>query len=92
MKSKAELLAHVKAYAPRGGMRVNILKESWPGAPQAIDELEREKEIIVLRGKDGQGMRTVFENNVKDAIEVQDGEGYMVTRRRLNILTQLNRV
>ncbi|TIA67891.1 hypothetical protein E3P91_04197 [Wallemia ichthyophaga] len=72
MKSKAELLAHVKAYAPRGGMRVNILKESWPGAPQAIDELEREKEIIVLRGKDGQGMRTVFENNVKDAIEVQD--------------------
>ncbi|TIB92124.1 hypothetical protein E3Q20_00377 [Wallemia mellicola] len=72
MKSKAELLKHVKGYAPRGGMRVNLLKESWSGAPAAIDELERENEIVVLRGKDGQGMRTVFENNVKDAIEVQE--------------------
>ena len=74
MKSKSELLGHVKSYAPRGGMRVNVLKESWSGAPQAIEDLERDKEVVVLRGKDGQGMRTVFENSVKDAIEVQDGE------------------
>ncbi|TIA93594.1 hypothetical protein E3P99_00018 [Wallemia hederae] len=72
MKSKSELLGHVKSYAPRGGMRVNVLKESWSGAPQAIEDLERDKEVVVLRGKDGQGMRTVFENSVKDAIEVQD--------------------
>ena len=71
MKSKTELLKHVKMYAPRGGMRVNVLKESWSGAPTAIDELERENEVIVLRGKDGQGMRTVFENNIKDAIDVE---------------------
>ena len=71
MKSKTELLKHVKMYAPRGGMRVNVLKESWSGAPNAIDELERENEVIVLRGKDGQGMRTVFENNIKDAIDVE---------------------
>jgi len=41
------------------------LKESWKEAPQAIEELEKEGEVLVTRTvKDGQ-LRMVFWNEIK---------------------------
>jgi transcription initiation factor TFIIE subunit beta len=45
------------------------LKESWKEAPQAIEELENEGEVLVTRTvKDGQ-LRMVFWNEIKPTEE-----------------------
>lgn len=44
---------------------MRALKESWKEAPQAIEELEKEGEVLVTRTvKDGQ-LRMVFWNEIK---------------------------
>jgi transcription initiation factor TFIIE subunit beta len=53
-----------------GGISVRALKESWKEAPQAIEELEKEGEILVTRtAKDGQ-LRMVFWNEIKPEEEL----------------------
>jgi hypothetical protein len=56
---------------------VRALKESWKEAPQAIEELEKEGEVLVTRTvKDGQ-LRMVFWNEIKPAEE----EGGMLVEK-----------
>jgi transcription initiation factor TFIIE subunit beta len=56
-----------------GGLSVRALKESWKEAPQAIEELEKEGDVLVTRTvKDGQ-LRMVFWNEIKPT----DGAGGM---------------
>lgn len=44
---------------------MRVLKESWKDAPTAIEELEKEGEVLVTRTqKDGQ-LRMVFWNEIK---------------------------
>jgi transcription initiation factor TFIIE subunit beta len=53
-----------------GGIAVRALKESWKEAPQAIEELEAEGEVLVTRTmKDGQ-LRMVFWNEIKPTEEM----------------------
>lgn len=49
LKSNADLLALLRRYSPRGGMLVKKLQESWPNAKQAIEELEKEGKVMVIR-------------------------------------------
>jgi len=52
-----------------GGISVRALKDSWKEAPQAIEELENEGEVLVTRTvKDGQ-LRMVFRNEIKPTEE-----------------------
>lgn len=52
-----------------GGIPVRALKESWKEAPTAIEELEEEGEVLVMRTvKDGQ-LRMVFWNELKPSEE-----------------------
>ena len=46
-------------------MSVRALKESWKEAPQAIEELEKEGEVLVTRTTKDQQMRMVFWNEIK---------------------------
>jgi len=56
---------------------VRALKESWKEAPQAIEELEKEGEVLVTRTvKDGQ-LRMVFWNELKPTEE----EGGMLVEK-----------
>jgi transcription initiation factor TFIIE subunit beta len=60
-----------------GGLSVRALKESWKEAPQAIEELEKEGEVLVTRTvKDGQ-LRMVFWNEIKPTEE----EGGMLVEK-----------
>jgi len=53
------------------------LKESWKEAPQAIEELENEGEVLVTRtAKDGQ-LRMVFWNEIKPT---EDAGGMQVEK------------
>jgi transcription initiation factor TFIIE subunit beta len=65
-RNKASLLTEIQRSTKKGvGLSVRALKESWKEAPQAIEELEKEGEVLVIRTlKDGQ-LRVVFWNEVK---------------------------
>ncbi|KAH9476852.1 Transcription initiation factor IIE subunit beta [Psilocybe cubensis] len=65
-RNKAALLTEIQRQTRKGGgISVRALKESWKEAPQAIEELEKEGEVLVTRTvKDGQ-LRMVFWNEIK---------------------------
>ncbi|KIJ30454.1 hypothetical protein M422DRAFT_783976 [Sphaerobolus stellatus SS14] len=65
-KNKASLLTEIQRHTRHGGgLSVRSLKETWKEAPQAIEELEKEGDVLVTRTvKDGQ-MRFVFWNEVR---------------------------
>jgi transcription initiation factor TFIIE subunit beta len=76
------LLTEIQRQTRKGsGIAVRLLKESWKEAPQAIEELEQEGEVLVIRTvKDGQ-LRMVFWNEIKPDDEsggmpVEKGESY----------------
>ncbi len=57
------------------------MKESWKEAPQAIEELEKEGDVLVTRtAKDGQ-LRMVFWNEIKPT---EEGGGLQVEKGPLN--------
>jgi transcription initiation factor TFIIE subunit beta len=65
-RNKASLLTEIQRHTKSGGgLSVRALKDSWKEAPQAIEELEEEGEVLLIRTtKDGQ-MKMVFFNEVK---------------------------
>ena len=65
-RNKAALLTEIQRQTRKGGgIPVRALKESWKEAPQAIEELEKEGDVLVTRTvKDGQ-LRMVFWNEIK---------------------------
>ncbi|KAJ2936145.1 hypothetical protein H1R20_g949, partial [Candolleomyces eurysporus] len=69
-RNKAALLTEIQRQTKKGGgLSVRALKESWKEAPQAIEELEKEGEVLVTRTqKDGQ-LRMVFWNEIKPTDE-----------------------
>jgi len=83
-RNKAALLTEIQRQTRKGGgIPVRALKESWKEAPQAIEELEKEGEVLVTRTvKDGQ-LRMVFWNEIKPDDEsggkqVEKGESHVV--------------
>jgi transcription initiation factor TFIIE subunit beta len=77
-RSKPALLTEIQRQTRKGsGISVRALKESWKEAPQAIEELEEEGEVLVTRTvKDGQ-LRMVFWNEVKPK---EGGDGMLVEK------------
>lgn len=69
-RNKAALMTEIQRQTRKGGgISVRALKESWKEAPQAIEELEEEGEVLVTRtAKDGQP-RMVFWNEIKPTEE-----------------------
>jgi len=69
-RNKAALLTEIQRQTRKGGgISVRALKDSWKEAPQAIEELENEGEVLVTRTvKDGQ-LRMVFWNEIKPTEE-----------------------
>jgi hypothetical protein len=69
-RNKAALLTEIQRQTRKGGgISVRALKESWKEAPAAIEELEKEGEVLVTRTvKDGQ-LRMVFWNEIKPTDE-----------------------
>ncbi|KAG6812241.1 hypothetical protein H0H92_003781 [Tricholoma furcatifolium] len=72
-RNKAALLTEIQRQTRKGGgISVRALKESWKEAPAAIEELEKEGEVLVTRTvKDGQ-LRMVFWNEIKPTEETGD--------------------
>lgn len=69
-RNKAALMTEIQRQTRKGGgISVRALKESWKEAPQAIEELEAEGDVLVTRtAKDGQP-RMVFWNEIKPTEE-----------------------
>ncbi|KAH7907383.1 hypothetical protein BJ138DRAFT_1160306 [Hygrophoropsis aurantiaca] len=86
-RNKAALLTEIQRQTRKGGgIPVRALKESWKEAPQAIEELEKEGEVLVTRTiKDGQ-LRMVFWNEIKPD---EDSGGSHVEKEFLDLWHQL---
>ncbi|KAK0433623.1 hypothetical protein EV421DRAFT_1892913 [Armillaria borealis] len=65
-RNKASLLTEIQRRTRKGGgIAVRDLKEAWKEAPAAIEELEQDGEVLVIRtAKDGQ-LKMVFWNEIK---------------------------
>lgn len=62
-------------------MMVKKLQESWPNARQAIEELEKEGKVLVIRtggseGKEGH-MKMVFWNEIGDMPAIDKGKLFL---------------
>ena len=57
---------------------VKKLQESWPNARQAIEELEQEGKVLVIRTGGGDGkeghMKMVFWNEIGDMPQIDQGK------------------
>ena len=78
LSSKADLVALLKSYAPRGALTVKVLKESWPSVGPAIEELEKEGKVLVTRtnasgDKEGQ-LKAVFLDEFGPVGQIDEGE------------------
>lgn len=77
LKSSADLLALLRRYAPRGGLSFKTLKESWPSAGNAIEELEKQGKVLVTRTggsneREGQ-IKAVFLDEIGLSTKVDKG-------------------
>ncbi|KAL4063988.1 hypothetical protein V8B97DRAFT_1989856 [Scleroderma yunnanense] len=86
-RNKAALLTEIQRQTRRGGgIPVRALKESWKEAPQAIEDLEKEGDVLVTRTvKDGQ-LRMVFWNEIKPD---EESGGSQVEKEFLDLWHQL---
>ncbi|EGN94887.1 hypothetical protein SERLA73DRAFT_187980 [Serpula lacrymans var. lacrymans S7.3] len=86
-RNKAALLTEIQRQTRKGGgIMVRSLKEAWKEAPQAIEELEKEGEVLVTRTvKDGQ-LRMVFWNEIKPD---EESGGKQVEKEFLDLWHQL---
>jgi len=66
IKNKEQLLTEIRRHHKKGGgMAVKVIKESWPSAGPAMEELSARGDIIITRlGKDNQP-RMVFLNEIE---------------------------
>lgn len=65
-RNKAALLTEIQRSTRKGGgLSVRALRDSWKEAPQAIEELEKEGDVLVTRTTKDQQMRMVFFNEIK---------------------------
>lgn len=77
LHSKTDLVSLLRRYDARGGLTVKVLKESWPGVVTAIEELEREGEVLTTRSggtneRDGH-LKAVFLNPIRPDARVDSG-------------------
>lgn len=82
--NKVTLLTEIQKHSRKGGgVSVRTLKDAWPGAPAAIEELEKDGDVYITRtAKDGT-MKMVFHNEFKlSSPPVEDGafSGYRHSR------------
>ena len=63
IRSKDSLLGHVQSQRTAQGLSVRELRDGWPGAEAAIDELEREGRLLVTRNKKDNHAKMVWAND-----------------------------
>lgn len=77
IRSKEELLALLKRYQPRGGLPVKSLRESWPNVVPAIEDLEKQGKVLVIRAggtEDKEGvLKMVYYDEIQRPEKVDQG-------------------
>ena len=63
IRSKDSLLGHVQSQRTAQGLSVRELRDGWPNAEAAIDELERQGKLLVTRNKKDNHAKMVWAND-----------------------------
>ncbi|KAK0476107.1 hypothetical protein IW261DRAFT_1492066 [Armillaria novae-zelandiae] len=65
-RNKASLLTEIQRRTRKGGgIAVRDLKEAWKEAPAAIEELEQDGEVLIIRTAKDNQLKMVFWNEIK---------------------------
>lgn len=70
VRSAEQLEGYLQRQATAQGIQVKELKEGWPGAPKAIEELEAQGKVLVTRHKKDGTPRMVWQNDPSLAHDV----------------------
>lgn len=60
VKTKTQLLAYLQKRTDASGVQVKDLKDGWPSCEAAIDELEKDHRVLVIRWKKDNHPKTVW--------------------------------
>ena len=63
VRSKKDLIAYLQNKVDAQGVSVKDLKDGWPDCEDAIDDLEKEKKVLVTRTKKDNHARMVWSND-----------------------------
>ena len=63
IRNADQLLAHLQAQKTAKGLSVKELKDGWPDAEAAIDDLEAKGQLLVIRNKKTKDPRMVWPND-----------------------------
>ena len=63
IRSAEQLLRHLQSQPTAQGLSARELKDGWPGAEAAIDELEDQAKLLVIRNKKDNHVKMVWPND-----------------------------
>jgi transcription initiation factor TFIIE subunit beta len=63
VKTKTQLLAYLQKRTDAQGVQVKDLKDGWPNCEAAIDELEKEHRVLVIRFKKDDKPKTIWHDD-----------------------------
>ncbi|KAK4695510.1 transcription initiation factor TFIIE subunit beta, partial [Lecanoromycetidae sp. Uapishka_2] len=72
IRSQDQIVGHLQAQHTFKGLGVKELKDGWPGAEDAIDDLEIENKLLVTRNKKDNHAKMVWPNDPSLAFEIDE--------------------
>ncbi|KAL9131209.1 MAG: hypothetical protein Q9217_000811 [Psora testacea] len=72
IRSKNTLIGHLQSQPTAQGLSVRELRDGWPGAEAAIDELEGEGKLLVTRNKKDNHAKMVWANDPSLSYKIDD--------------------
>ena len=72
IRSSDKLLGHLQSQPTAQGLSVRDLKDGWPGAEAAIDDLENQRKLLVTRNKKDNHAKMVWPNDPSLKFQIDD--------------------
>lgn len=72
IRSGERLLGHLQSQPTAQGLNVRELRDGWPGAEEAINQLEYEGKLLVTRNKKDNHARMVWPNDPSLAVHIDE--------------------
>ena len=72
IRSGERLLGHLQTQPTAQGLNVRELRDGWPGAEEAINQLEAEGRLLVTRNKKDNHAKMVWPNDPSLAVYIDD--------------------
>lgn len=72
IRSPSQLLGHLQSQPTAQGLNVRALRDGWPGAEDAINQLESQGKLLVTRNKKDDHAKMVWPNDPSLRVHIDD--------------------